>query len=56
MFEGNLYLAQNLCKGFFLEANLPFKRLEVKDLVMSDGSVAAEISVIPGLTAPWERL
>lgn len=56
MFEGNLYLAQNLCKGFFLEANLPFKRLEVKDLVMSDGSVAAEISVIPGLTAPWERV
>lgn len=56
MFEGNFYFAQNFCKGFFIEANLPIKKLEVKDLVVTDGSVAAEISTIPGLSSPWEKV
>jgi len=36
--EGDIYLAQNLTKGFFLDMNIPIVKLDVKDVAFVDQS------------------
>ncbi len=55
MFEANLYFAQNLCKGFFVDVNLPVKKLEVKDIVATDSTDAAALAAVPAAIIPWEN-
>jgi hypothetical protein len=35
MLEANLNYTQNFCKGFFLDINVPIKRLEIKDVAFT---------------------
>lgn len=38
--EGDIYLAQNLSKGFFLEMNIPIVKTDIKDVTYTDQSPA----------------
>jgi hypothetical protein len=56
-FEANLYWAQNFCDGWFVEFNLPVKKIEVKDVVATDGTTTAGLaSLAAGGTVVWERV
>lgn len=51
MFEANLSYTQNFCNGFFVDINLPVKRLKIGDITTTDGSVAADLASAPGSAA-----
>lgn len=40
--QGNIFFAQNIYGGFFVEANVPFKRLEVSEIVGTDLSTGID--------------
>ncbi len=41
-FQGNVYLAQNISKGFFLDLVVPFKKLQITDVSFTDVSTGPD--------------
>jgi hypothetical protein len=49
-FQGNIYLAQNIAHGFFLDLVIPFKRLQIKNVSFTDLSTGPDAESLTWLS------